>query len=252
VRRATPRLLLLTSNLAALALVCGCDRDSGDRRGVPPASAWKPPAAEVSEVEGQAGRASEPDTDPHAGIATGSVDDPHAGLDMGGRAGDPHASLTGDQDPHAGLDLDGVGVPSGDGGVDPAMAGMSPPDPDRPIDPSKFLRGSIRASAEIEAAIKPGAVLFLSAWPVAPATGEVLGSPVAVAKLAVGKFPMPFDLSERDGMVDGTRFDGDVLLTARVDGDGEARTKEPGDVEGRMRARIPASGLDLVLDTALR
>jgi hypothetical protein len=53
-------------------------------------------------------------------------------------------------------------------------------------------------------------------------------------------------------MAAGTRFDGDVVITARVDGDGEARTKEPGDVEGRVQARVPAKDLDLVLDTALR
>jgi hypothetical protein len=63
---------------------------------------------------------------------------------------------------------------------------------------------------------------------------------------------MPFELTERDVMTAGTRFDGEVLIRARVDGDGEARTKLPGDVEGSLRARVPSQNLDLVLDTPLR
>ncbi len=227
----------------------GCD---GDRqpRGVPSASAWKPPDAQQSEVErgGGAGKSVEGEADdPHAGRQMDG-DDPHAGLDMGGQGGaDPHAGLDmggqGGADPHAGLDM---------GEDDPAMAALQPPDPDRKIDDSKFLRGTIRADAKLAAGIKSGAVLFLSAVPIDPTSGEVLGAPVAVARLDVDKLPMPFELTERDAMAAGTRFEGDVMISAWVDGDGEARTKEPGDVEGRVRARIPARSVELVLDTALR
>jgi hypothetical protein len=234
-------LLVLTLVLVMPAAAVGCDRRGDERRGLPPASAWKAPAAQASQIEG-AGRPEGEEAGEEAGSA-----DPHAGLDMG-REGDPHASPTGDQDPHANLDMgDGGGE-----GADPDMAGLKAPDPDRPIDESKFLRGTIRVGKDISAAIRPGSVLFLSARPIDPATGETLGAPLAVAKLAVDKLPMPFELTERDMMVGGTRFEGEVLISARVDGDGEARTKEPGDVEGRMRTRIPAKGLDLVLDTALR
>ena len=84
------------------------------------------------------------------------------------------------------------------------------------------------------------------------ATGEVLGSPMAVEKLTADKLPLAFNLDERNMMVKGTTFQGDVLLTARIDQDGEARTKEPGDIEGRARARVPAEKIDIVLDTVLR
>jgi hypothetical protein len=251
-------MLLLPALLAASA----CQRED-DPRGTPPPSAWKPPPAESGAVgtggagkqSGEPSGTSEGSGDPHAGLDMGGAGDPHAGLDMGG-AGDPHAGLdmgqseahsspTGDQDPHANLDM-------GSGDTDPQMAAMEPPDPDRKIDESKFLRGNIRADAKVAGSVRAGAVLFLSAWPVDPNTGEVLGAPVAVGKLTVDKLPMAFELSERDAMAAGTRFEGDVIISARVDGDGEARTKEPGDVEGRLQARIPAKGLDLVLDTALR
>jgi hypothetical protein len=185
--------------------------------------------------------------DPHAGMQMeGDGADPHAGLDMGGQGADPHAGLDmGGQgaDPHAGLDM---------GEEDPAMAALQPPDPDRKIDETKFLRGTIRADAKLAGGIKSGAVMFLSAVPIEPSTGEVLGAPVAVARLDVDKLPMPFELTERNAMAAGTRFEGDVMITAWIDGDREARTKEPGDVEGRLRARIPSGKLELVLDTALR
>jgi hypothetical protein len=242
--------------MAALLGASACEKEEGGR-GTPPPSAWKPPPAESAAVPAGAGaRASGGDAgagDPHAGMNLGGAGDPHAGMDLGGAA-DPHAGVdmseahsspTGDQDPHANLDM-------GSGDTDPQMAAMDPPDPDRPIDKTKFLRGNIRAKADVASAIKPGSVLFLSAWPVDPNTGEVLGAPVAVAKLTTDKLPVAFELSERDAMAAGTKFAGDVIITARVDGDGEARTKEPGDVEGRVQARIPAKGIDLILDTALR
>jgi hypothetical protein len=238
---------------ALLCLLAACQTDDGPR-GVPPASEWKPPEAVKSRVGGGGERDDEDRAakrprsgDPHAGM---DGEDPHAGMDMD----DPHAGMNPD-DPHAGMDMGGGsgGAHGSDPhGTDPQMANMEPPDPDRPIDPKKFLRGKIRASGSASGAVKSGAVLFLSVWPVDKASGEVIGSPLAAAKLEVGTLPMAFDLSERDMMSKGTRFEGDVLLIARVDGDGEARTKEPGDVEGRINARIPAAKLDLVLDTVLR
>ncbi len=62
---------------------------------------------------------------------------------------------------------------------------------------------------------------------------------------------MDFHLSAAQMMVAGTRFEGDVVVYARVDGDGEASSTLPGDVEGRVEASIPAEGLSLVLDTVI-
>jgi hypothetical protein len=183
---------------------------------MPPASAWKAPEATVSDVE--AGEGARVPTDSDAGP----------------------------RDPHAGLDMSGAGA---DGAMDPAMANLNPPDPDRPIDPGKVVRGTIRADAGLADRIAAGSILFLTAWPIDPATEEVIGSPVAVARLTVDKLPIEFELSERDGMIDGTRFDGEVMVDARVDtdGDGEARTRGPDDLAGRVRARVPANELELVL-----
>ena len=244
--RARSSLLFLAPTLL---LAVACKSHDGGERGMPPASAWKAPEATLSDVEAGQGARVPTDgdagaRDPHAGLDMGGAGDPHAGLDMGG-AGDPHAGrdMGGAGDPHAGLDMGGAGA------MDPAMANLQPPDPDRPIDPSKVVRGTIRADAGLAERIAAGSILFLTAWPIDPATEEVIGSPVAVARLTVDKLPIEFELSERDGMVDGTRFDGVVMVDARVDtdGDGEARTRGPDDLAGRVRARVPATELELVL-----
>jgi hypothetical protein len=218
-------------SLAALAAVAGCKQRSERAGGLPPAEDWQAPPPLGG--GGAAGRAA----DPHAGLDMAG--DPHAGLDM---AGDPHAGLAMGGDPHAGLDL----------ADDPAMAGLRPPDPDRPIDPSKFLRGRITATPTTAPAIEKGAILFLSVKPIDPTSGDVIGGTLAVDRIDIGALPVEFALTEANSMVDNTLFAGDVIVTARIDRDGEARTREPGDVEGRVRARIPAGGLELVLDTIVR
>lgn len=222
------KLVVPTLALAALAAAAGCSKKSDAGGGLPPADDWQAPTPLAAQVEGGGG-------DPHAGVDMGGGD-PHAGLDLGAMGGDPHA----------GVDMGGMG---GDPmGGDPMMAGMAPPDPNRPIDPTKYLKGSIAATKETAGAIKPGAILFLSVKPIDPTTGDVIGGTIAVDRIDVGALPVPFNLTEANLMVDGTKFVGDVVITARIDGDGEARSATPGDVEGSVRARVPADGLSLVLD----
>ena len=252
------RLLVLLASLG-LGLAAACETRGSSGGGLPPASQWTPPEPAGSRAGGAPGARMDP-SNPHAGM---DMSNPHAGMDMsnphaGMDMSDPHAGLD-MSDPHAGLDMSDPhdGLDTGGGHTDDhppmdPMTGLEPPDPDRPIDASKFLRGTLRATAEVEKLIEPGAILFLTAWPVDPTTQELLGAPLAAEKIDVTSLPIEFRLDEHDTMVKGTRFEGDVLITARIDGDGEARTKEPGDVEGRLVARIPGDKLQVVLDTVLR
>ena len=229
----------------AMAALLGCEEE-GARR-VPPASQWQPPEVQPSVVGAAGPGGGDGAGDPHGEgtrRATRSPPDGDGPHRVEGKdADDPHAGLGIDvNDPHAGLDM---------GGEDD-LGGLEPPDPDRPIDPKKFLKGRIVAGQKA-GTIAAGAIIFIGAWPIDRATGEVLGAPLAVEKLtAPAKMPLEFRLDERNMMVAGTKFEGDVLIVARVDQDGEARTKEPGDVEGRARAVVPADRIDLVLDTVLR
>jgi hypothetical protein len=163
--------------------------------------------------------------------------DPHGGMNMGG---DPHGGMNMGGDPHAGM------------GGNPAMANMQPPDPERKVDKSKFLRGTIVATGDARGKVKQGAILFLAVRPINELTGETIGSPLAVERIDIDKLPVRFELTGEHAMSAGTDFSGSVRIDARVDGDGDAISKEPGDVVGSVKAKIPAKGLKLPLDTVLR
>lgn len=247
--------------LACAWLATGaCNKDeSKDYRGLPPAESWQAPnPASSGSAPGAA--ATQGMGNPHAGM---NMNDPHAGLDMnnphaGMDMNDPHAGLN-MNDPHAGLDMNnphgGMGHPQGgmgDGGVDVTQLGLQPPDPARAIDPGKFLKGTIKPSAETRSRIAPGAVIFLSVKRADPATGQPTGAPLAVQRVPLSAWPLWFELTEADAMVSGTAFDGDVVITAWSDQDQDAISKQPGDVQGQVRAKIPAKDLVLVLDKVVQ
>jgi hypothetical protein len=219
--------------VAILAAGAGaCDREAPG--GMPPAAEWKPPAPKQSVVEG-GGRG--------RGRARGSAS---------------HALAADPADPHAGVDMEADGEAEEGGGddgaaeVDPSAEGAEG-DEENPhgadeeqMAPRETLaRGEIRAAGEAAAVVKPGAVVYLSAVPIDSASGQPSGSAVAVDRFEVQSLPMPFELS-------GKAFRGEVLITAWTDADGEARTREAGDAEGRVRARLPADGVSLVLDKVLK
>ena len=213
----------------AAALLAACKRDASG--GMPPVSEWKPPAPKPSVVEGgRRGKGAKRGSASHALGA--DPNDPHAGIDMdqpegeegeedgeGGPAGAEEAADDADENPH---------------GDDEAQ--MAPRE--------TLARGQIRTGGEAEAAVKPGSVLYVSAVPVGD-DDKPSGSAVAVERFEVSALPMPFELK-------GGRFQGDVLITAWTDADGEARTRQAGDAEGQVRARLPADGIDLVLDRVLK
>jgi hypothetical protein len=126
--------------------------------------------------------------------------------------------------------------------------GLPPPDPERAVDPEKFLRGTLKPTAATKARVPPGAVIFLSVKRADPATGQPTGASLAVKRLQLSAWPLWFELTGADAMIGGTAFDGDVVITAWSDQDQDAIGKQPGDVQGQVRAKIPARDLELVLD----
>lgn len=216
--------------LVCLSLAAGaCSKDEDkDYRGLPPADTWQAPSPAAAATGTPGGT-----DDPHAGL---NMNDPHAGMDMN----NPHAGMDMDN-PHADMD-------TGDGGVDVTQLGLQPPDPDRAVDPGRFLKGTIKPSAETKARIPPGAVIFLSVKRADAATGQPTGASLAVKRVQLAAWPLWFELTEADAMIGGTAFDGDVVITAWSDQDQDAIGKQPGDVQGQVRAKIPAKDLVLVLD----
>lgn len=238
---------LLSLSLAVAALTVGCDRKKPD--GLPPAPDWQAPVAAPGAPAGP-GRAAAPGAvDPHAGVpgapplggAAGGAD-PHAGV-----PGAPPLGGAGGADPHAGV----PGAPAMGGGAADTM-GLPPPDPSRPVDESQFLAGTIDLPAALRAKVPAGAAIFLSVRARDAATGQGVGTPLAVDRLvAGGTWPIPWKLTAAQAMIGGTGFAGDVVVTARFDQDSDAMTKQPGDITGKASASIPSAGVAVVLDTTL-
>jgi len=88
-----------------------------------------------------------------------------------------------------------------------------------------------------------GAVLFI----IARGKGVRGGPPAAVKRLQGGPFPVTFQISSADAMMGGALPE-EVTITARLDSDGNAGTRSPGDlVAAGLDARIGSSGVQLVL-----
>lgn len=215
--------------MALAGAAVACDRDQP--RGMPPASEWKPPAPKPSIVEGgRRGR----------GAARGSAS--HA---LGANPEDPHAGLDMDEDEAAAEDDEGGDPEGAEQAADEAEENAHGDDEGEMAPREALARGQIRASGEAQAAVKPGAVVYVSAVPVDPQSGQPSGTAVAVERVEVSALPMPFELA-------GGRYQGDVVITAWTDADGEARTHQPGDAEGHVKAHLPAEGVDLVLDSVIK
>lgn len=231
--------------LCAGALVTGCKKTPD---GMPPATEWQASdeTAANTPLAPPNGMGGSP-TNPHAALAGGA--DPHAGLDMGGDPSNPHAGLDmgGDpNDPHAGVDMTN---PRG-GGVDVTKLGLAAPDPDRALDPTHRVTGVIALDAKTKAKPTSGTAVFVVVKRAGP-DGAPFGPPLAVEKLSWRDGGVPFELTDAEAMVAGTELTGDVVVTARYDQDSDALTKQPGDITGQVRVKVPADNIKLTLDTVL-
>lgn len=242
--------------LVAALLAAGCSKKSND--GLPPAQEW---SANASGQMVQTGPNAIPPpapppgmmaASPHNGMDMGEGDDPHAGMDISGGlppGANPHPDMGGvggGDDPHAGLGID----PHGGGGTDVEKLGLPPPDPDRKIDPTRYVKGVIKLHPKAKDRAKAGTPLFIVVKR-ADAAGQPTGTPLAVDKLTWGGADLPFELSEKQAMVGGTELTGDVIVTARYDQDSDALTKEPGDIVGQVKVTLPADNVQIWLDTIL-
>lgn len=222
-----------------LVLVAGCNSKKTSDHGLPPANEW---GADVG------GAMPEKQNNPHGKPPTGIVDengnDPHAGLDMGDNS--PHQGMKmggAENNPHAGMDMSG-------GGVDVSKLGGLAPDPNRAIDPAHHIRGLLKIHPKAADRAKAGTAIFLIVK-AADAAGQPTGTPLAVDKLTWTGKDLPFELTEGQAMIAGTQLTGDVVITARYDQDGDAISKQPGDITGQLRVKVPSENANLFLDTVL-
>ena len=114
--------------------------------------------------------------------------------------------------------------------------------------PAGDLTGRIEVAPAVANRIKAGDTIFIMA------RDHSTNAMVAVVKLTAPEtFPLTFKLTAQNVMLPGAALRGPVKLSARVDKDGDALSKNAGDVVGEIAApvQIPADGVVLTLSDVL-
>jgi cytochrome c-type biogenesis protein CcmH len=111
------------------------------------------------------------------------------------------------------------------------------------------VTGTIALAPGFERKVPAGAILFL----VARKGGASGGPPLAVKRVEAPRFPLEFSLGPDDRMIETLPFEGPLQLSARLDADGNAMTRQPGDLQGQpAEMHQPGeSGVAIVIDQVL-
>ena len=216
--------------LLALLLV-GCSKKNQD--GLPPAQDWN--GGQMAEAQPQ----------PQGSARVNPHQMPESAEPSAMPPG--HPPIDDQQLPPGHPPMEGAPPPSG---PDVTKMGLTAPDPNRKLDPNKHIRGTLKVAAAAKANVKAGGAVFLIVKK-ADASGNPSGPPLAVDRV-IYTDNLEFELTEANAMVAGTDFSGDVVVTARYDQDSDAISKQPGDVTGMAKVKIPADNLALTLDTILK
>jgi len=109
------------------------------------------------------------------------------------------------------------------------------------------VRGRIELAPALAGQVPEGAILFIIAR-----RGAERGPPLAVNRIPAPRFPLEFTIGPENVMIPGMKFEGEIQLSARVDGDGNAMTRKPGDLQGALAEPVlPGSQVSIVLDERL-
>ena len=131
----------------------------------------------------------------------------------------------------------------------PSGAGPSSRAANAPAAPSSTgkISGKITIDPKLGTNIDPNAALFI----IARRAGGAAGPPLAVRKIDKPTFPLSYSLGQENVMIQGTPFAGKINISARLDKDGNAMTREAGNVLGDYRKNpvdIGSQNVDIVLD----
>ncbi len=113
----------------------------------------------------------------------------------------------------------------------------------------KTIRGTVTIAEGFAADAQPNGLLFV----IARRDGQEGGPPLAVVRVESPRFPVDFEIGQAQVMIPSMRFEGEILLSARLDSDGNAMTQLPGDLVGEIAKPLSpgSSGVDLTLDQKL-
>lgn len=108
------------------------------------------------------------------------------------------------------------------------------------------IAGRIMIAPELAAKVQPTDVLFV----MVKRPGGT-GRPLAAKRIDRPQFPVAFEITNADVIVQGTELRGMVDLSARLDKDGQAGPAQPGDIEGsygRNPTLVGGDGIEITLD----
>jgi hypothetical protein len=216
------RFLVIAAALIALA---SC-KDKNKSQGLPPAPDW---AASTGSM-------------PAAPGAAVGGNSPHAKANPHTQPANPHGDPSGMPPGHPDI--------SNAHGTDVSKLGLPPPDPNRPINPNNKVKGVIKVHPKAKDRVAAGGAVFVTVK--RSVDGAPSGPPLAVDKLTWDKGDLAFEMNESKAMTAGTELTGEVVVTARYDQDGDAISKQPGDVSGSVKVKVPADKVTLTLDDVLQ
>lgn len=109
------------------------------------------------------------------------------------------------------------------------------------------IQGTVSVPDALRDRVSDDAVLFL----IARRGGA--GPPLAVQRIGAPRFPLRFAIGPADRMIPSIPFEGPLQLSARLDGDGDAMSRNPGDLQGAADGGFSpgARNVSIVLDEVL-
>ena len=124
------------------------------------------------------------------------------------------------------------------------------------------ISGKITISSSLASKIGPSDVIFVMAYseetesqPASIKSGSKVSNsplpPLAVQKIMPPVFPAHYHLSKHDVIFPERRFEGPLQLRVRLDKDGNAKTIQPGDLEGVFKKNpvsVGSKNVDMVID----
>jgi cytochrome c-type biogenesis protein CcmH len=136
-------------------------------------------------------------------------------------------------------------IPAGAG--EKKQPATSVPSASAPKASSAQISGKINIDPKLKTNLDSNVALFIIARP----AGGAGGPPLAVKKIEKPSFPLNYRLGQENVMMQGTPFTGKINVTARLDKDGNAATRGPGDLTGEYKknpVEVGTNNVDVVID----
>jgi cytochrome c-type biogenesis protein CcmH len=116
-----------------------------------------------------------------------------------------------------------------------------------PMASGQTISGKISVDPKLKSKIDGTASLFI----IVRQAGATAGPPLAVKKIEKPRFPLPYAVGSENVMMQGMPLTGKVAITARLDKDGNAITREAGNLLGDYKknpVEVGSQNVDITLD----